>query len=100
MMPQLLVTSIRIFPDRLAAMLLWGIVCGAALGAVWEVFRVTRVLLGVRYPSRGADALYRKPLPLLRRPVARDVCRERRSRRWLRQAYACKAHLLRYLLYR
>jgi hypothetical protein len=73
MMPRLLVTSIRIFPDRLAAMLLWGIVCGMALGAVWEVFRVTRVLLGVRYPSRGADALYHKPLPLLRlrpRPCA------------------------------
>ena len=44
--------SIRIDPERLMGMLLWGIVCGMGLGLVWDVSRITRVLLGVQYPSR------------------------------------------------
>ena len=64
-----LVTSIRIDPHRLLGMLLWGIVCGAGLGLLWDVFRITRVFLGVTYASRGVGRLYEKPLPLLRRPV-------------------------------
>lgn len=73
MIPRLLSLSpsIRIAPERLMGMLLWGIVCGAGLGVVWDIFRITRVLAGVRYPSRRADVLYQKPLPLLRRPVSR-----------------------------
>ena len=68
-----LVTPIRIFPARLMGMLLWGFVCGAGLGGMWDVIRITRVLLGVRYPSRGAERLYEMPLPILRRTVSRPA---------------------------
>ena len=63
------VPSIRIDPDRLMGMLLWGILCGAALGVLWDIFRLTRVMLGVPYPSRGAKSMYERPLPFLKRPL-------------------------------
>lgn len=63
--------SIRIDPDRLMGMLLWGIVCGAVLGVLWDVFRLTRVMLGFSYPSRSADKLYAQPLPLLGKTLPR-----------------------------
>ena len=56
--------SIRIDPARLMGMLLWGVVCGAGMGLVWDVIRITRVLLGVKYPSRRVGRLYERPLPL------------------------------------
>ena len=65
------VTSIRIDPHRLMGMLLWGMVCGAGLGGVWDVFRITRVFLGIHYPSRSVTRWYETPLPLLHRPVSR-----------------------------
>jgi hypothetical protein len=76
--------SIRIEPDRLMGMLLWGIVCGAALGLLWDVFRLTRVMLGVNYPTRRTRIPDEKrPLPLLGRPAPSRTGADTARRRWL-----------------
>ena len=66
-------------------LLLWLLVSsflfGAAVGALNDVFRLSRVLLGVRYSARRWEKLYRTPLPFLKRslrspsdtPVARRL---------------------------
>lgn len=82
-----LMTTIRIFPERLMGMLLWGMACGAGMGILYDVFRISRVFLGVRYPSRTAEALYCKPLPLIRRPVPQPSS-ERRHMLWASLRYA------------
>ena len=76
--------SIRIDPERLMGMLLWGVVCGAGMGLVWDVIRITRVLLGVKYPSRRVGRLYERPLPLLHKPVPRPMAAEMLWQRILR----------------
>ena len=78
--------SIRIDPERLMGMLLWGIVCGIGLGLVWDVIRITRVLLGVNYPSRGVGRLYACSLPLLGKKVSRPSATEMLWQRILRGA--------------
>lgn len=82
------ITPIRIVPSDHVAMLLWGVVCGAGLGVLWDVFRITRVLLGIRYPSRGAERLYAVTLPLLGHPVRRSTsaARTRLPRMLIREA--------------
>ena len=54
-------------------LLLWLLVCsfffGTAVGVLNDVFRLSRVLLGVRYSKRRWEGLYRMPLPFLKRPL-------------------------------
>lgn len=59
---------------RQALVLLYSIVIGCALGVVYDVIRVHRVMLGVVYAHRTVRMLKKIPLPLLdgrRRPPSR-----------------------------
>jgi hypothetical protein len=77
--------SIRIDPDRLMAMLLWGLVCGAALGVLWDVFRLTRVMLGVTYPLKHVPVPDKeRNLPLLGRPLPSRTGKDPVWKRWMR----------------
>ena len=49
----------------LAALYLWSFLLGACFGGVYDVLRITRVLLGVHYSRRTADRLRAIKLPLL-----------------------------------
>ena len=49
----------------LAALYLWSFLLGIFLGGVYDLLRVTRVLLGVHYSQRTAERLQTIQLPLL-----------------------------------
>ena len=51
----------------LAALYAWSFLLGGCFGAVYDLFRITRVLLGVHYSRRTADRLFKMQLPLLKR---------------------------------
>lgn len=54
-------------------LLFWLLVCsflfGVAMGVMNDLFRISRVLLGVRYVGKRLDCLYERPLPILKRPL-------------------------------
>ena len=59
----------EISPWLLARMLFSSFVFGLACGALYDVFRVLRILCGVRYSKKDHCRLYSLKLPFLKRPV-------------------------------
>ena len=49
----------------IAALYFWGFVLGVGLGAIYDLLRITRVLLGVHYSRRTAERLRQISFPLL-----------------------------------
>lgn len=49
----------------LARMTFYAFLLGIALGAVYDLFRITRVMLGVSYGGRSAEHLYSREYPLI-----------------------------------
>lgn len=57
---------------ELARMIALAFVFGAVMGAVYDVFRITRVLIGVSYGGRSADHLYQIEYPLIGKLKKKD----------------------------
>ena len=55
----------RLDQGGVAALYLWSFLLGVCFGAVYDLLRITRVLLGVHYSRRTADRLRTIQLPLL-----------------------------------
>lgn len=56
----------EISQSSLAWLYLCAMLLGCALGAVYDLLRITRVFLGVRYTHRGAERLSKRKLPFLK----------------------------------
>ena len=68
-------------PYLLLRLVIAAFLFGLAVGVLNDVFRLSRILLGVRYSSGRFEALYTRPLPILKRPL-----RDRSKGRWTRVA--------------
>ena len=51
--------------SALTAMILYALFLGIAFGAFYDVFRISRVFLGISYGGRSASYLYEKEYPLI-----------------------------------
>lgn len=66
---------IVVSPVQLAWLLFWSFVCGMFLGVFYDVLRISRVFMGIRYAGKGAQALYERELPVLKKYVSPPTSR-------------------------
>lgn len=59
----------EISPILLFWLLVYSVCFGGVVGAVNDLHRFSRVILGVRYTSKSTEKLYQKNLPIVKRPL-------------------------------